>query len=95
MVGPALRTVPGRTLLSHLSRSGWQPAISVVVEDVGALVQLAHGSGVAALADVVAADDEVSRSVEVEAVEQRAGGDQAGGVGQAGGSGRTSPEPRW
>ena len=55
----------------------------VAVEDVGALLQLADRLAEAAAADLVAADDERGRAVEVEAVEQRQGRDQRRAVGQA------------
>ena len=50
------------------------------IENVGALVQFAGGLRDAALANVVAADDELAVAVEIELFEQRCGGDQAGGV---------------
>src|SRR5262249_37244335 len=53
------------------------------VEDIGALLQLAHGLAESAAADVVTADDKARGQVEVKRVENGQGGDKRGIIGQA------------
>ena len=60
MVGPEPSTVPGRTLAVPFVEIGLARLDQRCVEDVGPLMQIAHGFDVAAAADVVAADDELA-----------------------------------
>ena len=83
MVAPALSTVPGRTLAAHSSRSGQAGSARAGSKMLERCCNSRTVWRKPAAANVVAADDELRRLVEVEAVEQRQGGDQAGGVGQA------------
>ena len=53
------------------------------IVDVGPLLHLADGLAEVGLADIVAADDELGRHIQLEAVEEGQGGHQGGGVGQA------------
>ena len=64
------------------------------VENVGPLLQFTDGLAEAALADVMATDDELMRLVQIDAGEQRQGGDEGSVVGDATGQRRQAERRR-